>query len=52
MLLDVLGLMLLAAGACAALWLLVGPPALVAAGAVLLGGSALADHRARKRGAS
>lgn len=41
-LLDVLGLLLVAAGASAALWTLVGPAALALAGAVVLLGSALA----------
>lgn len=40
--LDVLGLLLVAAGACAALWTLIGPAALALAGAVVLLGSALA----------
>lgn len=40
--LDVLGLLLVAAGASAALWTLVGPAALALAGAIVLLGSALA----------
>lgn len=44
MLLDVLGLLLLAAGAAAALWPLVGAAALLLAGLVVTGGSALASY--------
>lgn len=44
--LDVLGLLLVAAGACAALWILVGPAALALAGAVVLVGSALSQRAA------
>ncbi len=55
MLLDVLGLLLVAAGACAAAWYLIGPAALLAAGAVVLAGSAfavrVAEQRAGKPGA-
>lgn len=42
--LDVLGLLLVAAGASAALWILVGPAALSAAGAIVLLGSALSSR--------
>ena len=42
--LDVLGLLLVAAGASAALWVLVGPAALALAGVVVLLGSALAQR--------
>lgn len=42
--LDVLGLLLVAAGAGAALWALVGPAALALAGAVVILGSALAQR--------
>lgn len=45
--LDVLGLLLLAAGASAALWALVGPAALALAGAVVLLGSALSQRAAK-----
>jgi hypothetical protein len=51
LLLDVLGLLLVAAGVSAALWVVVGPAALAAAGLIVLGGSALADamgHRDRR----
>lgn len=50
-LLDVIGLLLVAAGASAALWALVGPVALVAAGVIVLGGSALASHTTKPKGA-
>lgn len=43
-LLDVLGLLLVAAGASAALWTLVGPAALALAGVVVLLGSALSQR--------
>ena len=49
-LLDVLGLLLVAAGASAALWTLVGPAALVLAGAVVLLGSALSQRTAKRAG--
>jgi hypothetical protein len=45
--LDVLGLLLLAAGACAALWILIGPAALALAGGVVLIGSALSERAAK-----
>ncbi|WP_327073450.1 hypothetical protein OG196_16295 [Kitasatospora purpeofusca] len=45
-LLDVLGLLLLAAGAAAAAWLLIGWTCLAVAGAVVLAGSWLVDRRA------
>lgn len=45
MLLDVLGLLLVAAGACAALWFAIGPAALALAGVVVITGSALAERR-------
>lgn len=45
-LLDVLGLLLLAAGAAALLWPLIGAGSLLAAGVVVLAGSALADRPA------
>ncbi|MCX4752901.1 hypothetical protein [Kitasatospora purpeofusca] len=44
-LLDVLGLLLLAAGAAAAAWLLIGWTCLAVAGAVVLAGSWLVDRR-------
>jgi hypothetical protein len=43
-LLDVLGLLLVAAGAAAALWPLVGAAALILAGVIVTAGSALAAH--------
>ncbi|WP_319460080.1 hypothetical protein [Micromonospora sp. RTP1Z1] len=50
-LLDVLGLLLLAAGAAAAVFPFIGWVALLLAGVVVLGGSQLADaaHTARNR---
>lgn len=50
-LLDVIGLLLVAAGASAALWTLVGPAALAAGGAVVLCGSAIADRADKSKGA-
>lgn len=43
--LDVLGLLLVAAGAGAGAWLLVGPVAFAVAGGVVLGGSWLTDRQ-------
>lgn len=43
--LDVLGLLLVAAGAAAALWVFIGPAALALAGAVVMVGSAVAARR-------
>lgn len=49
--LDVIGLLLLAAGATAAAWLLVGPAALAVGGLVVLLGSAVAEFAGdQKRG--
>lgn len=48
-LLDVLGLLLVAAGASAALWPLVGAASLIVAGLVVTGGSALAAHLAGRK---
>lgn len=45
-LLDVIGLLLVAAGASAALWALVGPVALIVGGLIVLAGSALAQRAA------
>lgn len=47
-LLDVLGLLLIAAGAAAALWVLIGPAALALAGVVVILGSALAQRAAKR----
>ena len=48
-LLDVLGLLLFAAGASAALWPLIGAASLLLAGAVITAGSALASHLAGRK---
>lgn len=48
-LLDVLGLLLFAAGASAALWPLIGAASLLLAGVVITGGSALASHIAGRK---
>ncbi|MFC6017223.1 hypothetical protein ACFP2T_13525 [Plantactinospora solaniradicis] len=50
--LDVLGLLLLAAGLAAAAYLLIGWACLVVAGAVVLGGSQLAAYLTRTRRAA
>lgn len=49
-LLDLVGLLLLAAGACAALYPLIGWAALAAAGLVVLTGSVLAARPRRRTG--
>lgn len=48
-LLDVLGLLLVSAGAAAALWPLIGAASLLLAGLVITGGSALASHVAGRK---
>lgn len=45
-LLDLLGLLLIAAGVAAGAWLVIGPAALAVAGAVVLAGSWLTDRLA------
>lgn len=49
-LLDVLGLLAIAAGVTFGLWVLVGPVALVAGGIVILTGSNLAVYLAKRAG--
>ena len=49
--LDVLGLLLVAAGASAALWTLVGPTALALAGVIVLLGSALSARTSKPEAA-
>lgn len=52
LILEVLGLLLLAAGACAAAWTWIGPSSFAVAGAVVLGGTYLAEDAAEARGRS